>query len=447
MERKMYKSTLFTICFLLFALFDRGNALYGSSSPVLQLTPSNFKSKVLNSNGVVLVEFFAPWCGHCQSLTPTWEKVANTLKGIATVAAIDADAHKSVSQDYGVRGFPTIKVFVPGKPPIDYQGARDAKSISQFAIKQIKTLLKDRLDGKTTGTKNGGGSSEKKKSEPSASVELNSSNFDELVVESKELWIVEFFAPWCGHCKKLAPEWKKAANKLQGKVKLGHVNCDAEQSIKSRFKVQGFPTILVFGADKSSPVPYEGARSASAIESFALEQLESNAGPVEVTELTGPDVMEDKCGPAAICFVSFLPDILDSKAEGRNKYLEMLLSVADKFKKDPYGFVWVAAGKQPDLEKRVGVGGYGYPAMVALNAKKGAYAPLKSGFEVKHIKDFVKEAAKGGKGNLPIDGTMEIVKTEAWDGKDGEVVNADEFSLEDLMGNDDDTSTESKDDL
>jgi protein disulfide-isomerase A6 len=107
----------------------------------------------------------------------------------------------------------------------------------------------------------------------------------------------------------------------------------------------------------------------------------------------------------------------------------------------------VAAGKQPDLEKRVGVGGYGYPAMVALNAKKGAYAPLKSGFEVKHLKDFVKEAAKGGKGNLPIDGTMEIVKTEAWDGKDGEVVDADEFSLEDLMGNDDEASTESKDDL
>lgn len=46
--------------------------------------------------------------------------------------------------------------------------------------------------------------------------------------------------------------------------------------------------------------------------------------------------MEEKCGPAAICFVSFLPDILDSKADGRNKYLEMVLSVAGKFKRDPY---------------------------------------------------------------------------------------------------------------
>ncbi|KAI7998226.1 hypothetical protein LOK49_LG10G01323 [Camellia lanceoleosa] len=48
---------------------------------------------------------------------------------------------------------------------------------------------------------------------------------------------------------------------------------------------------------------------------------------------TGPDVMEEKCGSAAICFVAFLPDILDSKAEGRNKYLEMLLSIAEKFKR------------------------------------------------------------------------------------------------------------------
>lgn len=54
---------------------------------------------------------------------------------------------------------------------------------------QIKDLLRERLNGKATG-----GSSEN--TEPSASVELNSGNFDEQVIKSKELWIVEFFAPW-----------------------------------------------------------------------------------------------------------------------------------------------------------------------------------------------------------------------------------------------------------
>jgi protein disulfide-isomerase A6 len=142
-RRKMYKSplTLLTLLTICFGFFDLSSALYGSSSPVVQLTASNFKSKVLNSNGVVLVEFFAPWCGHCKALTPTWEKVANILKGVATVAAIDADAHQSAAQDYGIKGFPTIKVFVPGKAPIDYQGARDAKSIANFAYKQVCHML------------------------------------------------------------------------------------------------------------------------------------------------------------------------------------------------------------------------------------------------------------------------------------------------------------------
>ncbi|KAG6387014.1 hypothetical protein SASPL_152196 [Salvia splendens] len=428
----MEKSPLIALLLLSLAGNLGVYALYGPSSPVVQLNPNNFKSKVLNSNGIVLVEFFAPWCGHCKALTPAWEKAATVLKGVATVAALDADAHQSLAQEYGIKGFPTIKVFAPGKPPADYQGARDAKPIVEFALKQVKTLLKERLDGKS-----GGGSSQK--SEPSASVELNSRNFDELVLKSKELWVVEFFAPWCGHCKKLAPEWKKAANSLKGQVKLGHVDCDADkscQSLMSRYNVQGFPTIFVFGADKDSPVPYEGARTASAIESFALEQLEANAAPPEVTELTSPDVIEEKCGLAAICFVAFLPDILDSKAEGRNRYLEIMLSVAENF-------LWAAAGKQPNFEQHVGVGGYGYPALVALNLKKKAYAPLKSAFERDQISEFVKEAGRGGKGTLPLAADPELVKTEPWDGKDGEIIEEDEFSLEELMGED----TASKDEL
>ena len=58
-------------------------------------------------------------------------------------------------------------------------------------------------------------------------------------------------------------------------------------------------------------------------------------------------------------------------------------------------------------------------------------------------REFVRDAGRGGKGNLPLEGAPKIVKTEPWDGKDGEVIEEDEFSLEELMGED----STSKDEL
>ena len=62
-------------------------------------------------------------------------------------------------------------------------------------------------------------------------VGLKVDTFDEEVAESEDLWLVEFYAPWCGHCKVLKPKWIEAASALQGKVKLGAVNCDEEAEL------------------------------------------------------------------------------------------------------------------------------------------------------------------------------------------------------------------------
>ena len=58
------------------------------------------------------------------------------------------------------------------------------------------------------------------------------------VLDSKDMWLVEFYAPWCGHCKKLAPEWASAATTLKGKVKLGAVDATQFQDLAGRYGVR-----------------------------------------------------------------------------------------------------------------------------------------------------------------------------------------------------------------
>lgn len=90
-----------------------------------------------------------------------------------------------------------------------------------------------------------GGSSNGNSGDSGKVVTLTDDNFKETVVGSKDLWLVAFIAPWCGYCKKLQPEWKDAAKRLKGQVKLGWLDATAYQTTAGKFDVRGYPTIKV----------------------------------------------------------------------------------------------------------------------------------------------------------------------------------------------------------
>ena len=74
---------------LLILLVGTCQCLYDAKSPVVKLTKDNFKKLVLEGDELWFIEFFAPWCGHCKQLAPSWEKAAKTLKGVVKVGAVD----------------------------------------------------------------------------------------------------------------------------------------------------------------------------------------------------------------------------------------------------------------------------------------------------------------------------------------------------------------------
>jgi len=81
-----------------------------------------------------IVEFYAPWCGHCKSLEPEWSAAAKKVSKLnpkVLLAKVDAEKHKDLAEKYGVSGYPTIKIFKKGKAE-EYDGPREAKGIVKF---------------------------------------------------------------------------------------------------------------------------------------------------------------------------------------------------------------------------------------------------------------------------------------------------------------------------
>ena len=344
---------------------------------------------------------------------------------LMTVAAIDADANKGAASAFGVKGFPTIVLALDGNAVATYNGARTAPEIARWAVETAAKQVSKRLGGGGGSSSSSSGGSGGKK----AVIDLTPSSFESKVLGDDAFWMVEFFAPWCGHCKQLAPEWAKAASELAPRgVKLGAVDCTAHESLCGKYDVKGFPTILAFGRDKSQPQPYAGPRNAEGIVSYAAGRAAKEGPPPEVPQLLAPAGFETVCASRQACVLVFLPHILDATAAGRNRSLAVLQAAAGAFASRPWGFAWSEAGAQPALEQALGVGSY--PTVAMLNVKKSVASVMRSALSEANLKEFLNILPGAAPVTLP---EAPVVKAEPWDGKDAPPLEMeDEFDLEDL---------------
>ncbi|EFJ41881.1 protein disulfide isomerase 1 [Volvox carteri f. nagariensis] len=117
---------------------DDDEAPADDDKDVVVVTTKNFDDVVKKSK-FALVEFYAPWCGHCKSLKPQYAAAATTLKKVApdaVLAKVDATVEESLAGKFGIQGYPTLKWFVDGELVSDYNGPRDAEGIVNWIKKK-----------------------------------------------------------------------------------------------------------------------------------------------------------------------------------------------------------------------------------------------------------------------------------------------------------------------
>ncbi|KAL2212157.1 protein disulfide-isomerase tigA precursor [Sarocladium strictum] len=267
-----------------------------AKSAVLDLIPDNFDKVVYDSGKPTFVEFFAPWCGHCKKLAPVWEELATSLesqKDKIQIAKIDADAERSLGKRFGVGGFPTLKFFDgKNKDPQEYNSGRDLESLTAFI--EEKTGIKPK----------------KKLEMPSSIQMLTDKSFEELVGSDKNV-LVAFTAPWCGHCKNLAPTWELVATDFANDENVVIAKVDVEsgnnKAVAKDQGVTGYPTILWFPAGSKEGEKYKGGRTEEKFLEFVNQnagthrvpggELDTTAGTIEaldtvVAKLTGSNIAD-----------------------------------------------------------------------------------------------------------------------------------------------------------
>ncbi|KAF8149922.1 protein disulfide isomerase [Crassisporium funariophilum] len=244
-----------------YSLFLSALAAGVSASNVIDLTPENFDS-VIGQGKPALVEFFAPWCGHCKTLAPIYEELADAFahaKDKVVIAKVDADGEgKPLGKKYGVTGYPTLKWFDASGQDTKYESARDLDGLASFITTKIG--IKSKIPGPP----------------PTDVVVLDTNNFNEVALDSSKNVLVSFTAPWCGHCKALKPHFEKVATtfKPESNCVVANIQADDKKNvhISQKYDVSGFPTLKFFSKDNKEPEDYEGGRTEEDIVAFLNEK-------------------------------------------------------------------------------------------------------------------------------------------------------------------------------
>jgi len=333
-----------------------------SASDVLDLTESNFDSEV-QRHDIMLLEFFAPWCGHCKRLAPEYEKAATALRaGDQTVALakIDCPANNELCSKHGVSGYPTLKIFKNGAFASDYNGPREADGIVKYM---------------------------RSKAGPSSKSVSTVAAVDKLV-GGFDLVIVGFFEDGKNT---LLDEFLKAADGLSEEFRFGHAQSAAVlDHFGYRDEIVLFRPKRLHSMFEPKLVKFQGSSSAFEIKQFVSANANGLCG-----QRTSSNSDQFKT-PLVTAFydVDYVKNV-----KGTNYWRNRVMKVAKKVVVDEGVTANFAVANKNDFSHELeefGLGGAGgdKPVVAAKNAKDEKFA-MTGDFDLAAFETFVRDFVAG----------------------------------------------------
>ncbi|VDB85407.1 unnamed protein product [Peniophora sp. CBMAI 1063] len=301
----------------------------------------------------MLVEFFAPWCGHCKALAPHYEEAATELKKKnIKLAKVDCVDQAELCQAHGVQGYPTLKVFRNGTPT-DYSGPRKADGIISYMVKQSLPAV----------------------------TQVNADSLDEF--KSADKIVAVAFLPTATDAP--APEFSRAAEKHREDYLFG-LSVDPEAAEAAGVTP---PAIVLYRAfdDAETTYPYPAASASSEDLSEWIAGLsiplmdEVNADNYMVYAQSGK--------PLAYLFI-------DPTAEGKDELVSSIREIAGEHR-GAVNFVYIDAVKFGDHAKALNLAEPKWPAFVIQDIEKQLKYPLSQAddFSADSVKAHAQKFAKG----------------------------------------------------
>uniref|UniRef100_A0A0K8R8T2 Thioredoxin domain-containing protein n=1 Tax=Ixodes ricinus TaxID=34613 RepID=A0A0K8R8T2_IXORI len=252
---------------------------------VFVLTNDNFDQAV-NNTRFMLLNFYAPWCVHCKKMAPEYARAATILrekKPQVLLAKIDTTVQQALSNRFDVNKYPTLFISHRGNMT-EYEGTFSAEGLVDYVSERTDPTWK---------------------APPDATIELTTETFTPTINAAKII-LVYFYAPWCGHCRRMSPEFERAARRLKDYgIPLAKVDATKEKTLAEVHEVKSYPTLLVYR--KGRRFPYNGPREETGIvnhmkhlsefpskEVTSLKQLKKVQGTLDTTILA---VLNKKKGP------------------------------------------------------------------------------------------------------------------------------------------------------